>query len=96
MSEFSIVHEDHETHGRYVIRLDNGDEAEMTYAIRGPGIRDFNHTYVPEIFRGTGVAGQLMERAITDARDIGFKIVPSCSYVAVQFRRHPEWRELMA
>ena len=68
----------------------------MTYRVTAPDLRDFNHTFVPEVFRGTGVAAKLMTRAIEDARAEGFRIIPTCSYVAVQFRRHPEWADLKA
>ncbi len=91
-----IAREDHDTHGRYVVRLASGEEAEMTWVVRAPGVRDFNHTYVPEVFRGTGLAARLMERAIKDARAESFSIVPTCSYVAAQFRRHPDWADLRA
>jgi predicted GNAT family acetyltransferase len=46
--------------------------------------------------RGRGVAQFLVEALIADAREQGFRIVPQCSYVAVQFRRHPEWVDLLA
>ena len=91
-----IIHETSPGHGRYVVRMPDGAEAEMTYVVVGPELRDFNHTYVPDVFRGTGVAASLMNRAIADARDKGFRIVPTCSYVAAQFRRHPEWEDLKA
>ena len=94
--EHTIAHETETGHGRYVIRLDSGAEAEMTYVETAPGIRDFNHTYVPDVFRGSGVAAKLMDRAINDARTEGFRIVPTCSYVAAQFRRHPDWSDLKA
>jgi hypothetical protein len=92
----SIERETHQTHGRYVVRMPSGEEAEMTWGVRGPGVRDFNHTYVPGAFRGSGVAALLMARAIEDARSEGFRIIPSCSYVAAQFRRHPDWADLLA
>ena len=97
MSEnLSITRETHDTHGRYVVRMQSGEEAEMTWAVRAPGIRDFNHTYVPEVFRGSGIAAELMARAVADARAEGFRIIPTCSYVAAQFRRHPDWADLKA
>ena len=34
------------------------------------------------------------EDGIAAARAEGFKIVPLCSYVEAQFRRHPEWEDL--
>lgn len=91
-----IVHETAARHGRYVVRMPDGAEAEMTYVIVSEDVRDFNHTYVPDIFRGSGVAAKLMARAVADARTQGFRITPSCSYVAAQFRRHPEWADLLA
>ncbi|MEE3217561.1 MAG: GNAT family N-acetyltransferase [Pseudomonadota bacterium] len=33
---------------------------------------------------------------IADARSENFTIIPSCSYVAAQFDRHPEWADLRA
>ena len=91
-----IIKEDHDTHGRYLVRLESGDEAEMTWVVRAPDVRDFNHTYVPEVFRGTGIAARLMERAVADARADGFRIIPTCSYVDAQFRRHADWADLRA
>jgi predicted GNAT family acetyltransferase len=33
---------------------------------------------------------------VADARAQGFTIVPQCPYVAAQFRKHPEWADLLA
>ena len=33
---------------------------------------------------------------IRDARASGFKIVPICPYVLAQYRKHPEWSDVMA
>jgi uncharacterized protein len=92
----AIAREDDGISGRYVARLGNGEEAEMTYRRAAPGTLVFDHTLVPPAFRGYGVAAKLMDRAIADAREEGFKIVPVCSYVVAQFRRHPEWSDLLA
>ncbi len=91
-----IHHQRDEGHGRYFARLPSGEEAEMTYRLTAPGVIAIDHTMVPEVFRGHGIAQRLVERGIADARAEGLKIVPLCSYVAVQFRRHKEWADLLA
>ncbi|MDE1918846.1 MAG: N-acetyltransferase [Sphingomonadales bacterium] len=53
-------------------------------------------TLVPSAIGGRGVAGALVEALVADAREAGAKILPSCSYVAAAFKRHPEWEDLRA
>ena len=89
-----VEREDGATRGRYVIRLPGGAEAEMTYTRREAGTIVADHTFVPPQYRGQGIAEKLVDRVIADARGEGFRIVPLCSYVAAQFRRHPEWADL--
>ncbi len=60
------------------------------------GARVADHTIVPPEIGGRGVAGALVQALIADARDQGFGIVPQCSYVEAQFRRHPDWADLRA
>jgi len=92
-----IIHETASGGGRYFVRLDDdGPEARMTYKTTAPGIITIDHTFVPNEFRGHGVAAALVNRAITDARQNNTKIIPQCSYVAAQFHRHPEWADLLA
>ena len=45
--------------------------------------------------RGSGVARVLVERLVADARREGFTVVPQCSYVLAQSKRHPEWADVM-
>ena len=82
--------------GRYWIDLEPGAQAEMTYLRREDGTIIIDHTGVPPAFEGRGIALKMVKRAIDDARSGGFKIVPQCPYVAVQFRRHPDWGDLLA
>jgi predicted GNAT family acetyltransferase len=93
--DLPIEREDGERRGRYVIRLAGGSEAELTYG-RDGDLLVADHTYVPPRFRGRGLAERLVRRAIADAGDEGRRILPLCSYVALQFRRHPEWAHLRA
>ena len=97
MSEsFDIQREEADGRGRYVIHMPDGSEAELTYGRPGDQTLVADHTGVPPQFRGQGIAEALVARLMADARDAGEKIVPVCSYVAVQFRRHPEWADLKA
>ena len=91
-----ITHHDNGRDGRYVVQLAPGAEAELTWYERTPGVVVFDHTYVPPAFRGHDAALRLVERGIADARAAGLKIVPQCPYVAVQFRRHPDWSDVLA
>ncbi len=95
MEEFTVEREDGERRGRYVIHLPGGGEAEMTYGHDGD-VLIADHTYVPPDFRGHGLAEKLIRRAIADADRERKRILPLCSYVAAQFRRHPEWAHLRA
>lgn len=97
MADEFTVEREHTVHGgRYVVRLPDGSEAEMTYRQRDPLTIIADHTGVPPQHRTKGLALKLVEAVIADARRDGFKIVPLCSYVASQFRRHPEWADLRA
>lgn len=83
--------------GRYVARIDGVEgEAELTFTARGPSVISADHTAAPESMRGTGAAMALVEHMIADARSSGLKIIPVCPYVAAQFKKHPEWQDVMA
>lgn len=96
MDELKVHREEGPTRGRYVIALAPGAEAEMTYRKEGDGPMVITHTGVPPEYEGRGIAAKLVHAAIADARETGFKITPVCSYVVAQFRRHPEWADLLA
>jgi predicted GNAT family acetyltransferase len=91
-----VEREDDGPFGRYVIRLAGSDEAEMTYRRQGADTVIVDHTGTPPAYRGQGIAQLLVDRLIADAQAEKFRIVPLCSYVAAQFRRHPDWADLLA
>lgn len=90
----AIVREHADPRGRYVVDLDDGLMAELTY-YDTPGVRVIDHTSTPEALRGTGIAGKLTARAIADAQEEGIKVDPVCSYTAAWLRRHPEFAEIV-
>lgn len=97
MSEIRIEREGDERRGRYVARIDGVEgEAELTFAQRSHGVVSADHTGAPLTMRGTGAALALVVFMVDDARRRGFRIAPSCSYVRAQFRKHPEWADVLA
>lgn len=94
--EFTVEREESAGHGRYVIRLPGELEAEMTFRKLGNDVIAIDHTYTPPEFRGQNIAALLMQRTIADARRDGVRIQPICSYAVAQFRRHPDWADLLA
>jgi len=91
-----ITRTDETTHGAYRAELPGASRAaELTWRASG-NARIANHTFVPPEMRGRGIAQQLVEALVADARVQGFTIVPQCSYVDALFRRRPEWADLLA
>lgn len=92
----AITREDHITHGSYHAAVPGTAAiARLTWTANGP-VRIAEHTFVPPEARGMGLAGALVEALVADAQARQFRIDPQCSYVAAQFRRHPEWAALLA
>jgi predicted GNAT family acetyltransferase len=82
--------------GEYHAHVADSDHiGRLTWSQRD-GVRYAEHTLVPEAIGGRGVAGRLVEAMVADARENGFRIGPVCSYVAVAFKRHPEWADVKA
>jgi predicted GNAT family acetyltransferase len=91
----AIDFEDRGSKGRYFLRSPAGDEAEMTFTTVGEHQIIIDHTEVPDAFRGQGAGLRLVTRAVEDARAAGKKIIPLCPFAASQFRRHPEWADVL-
>ena len=79
---------------RFVAKL-GGQEAYLAYR-RQDDTLDFYYTYVPDSFRGRGIAEALCKAGFEYAKANQLKVIPSCPYVGDTYlRRHPEYRELI-
>ena len=86
--EITITH-DQSSH-RFLAAL-GGYEACLMYRLNGRDI-DLYHTYVPEIFRGKGIAEKLCKTAFEYAKTNTLTVIPSCSYISDAYlKRHPEY-----
>ena len=93
MTEPTITREDAgQRGGRYVARID-GQEAELVFSRQGDTVTA-DHTGVPSALEGRGIGSALLDALLSDARAEGFRILPRCSFVAAQAKRHLEWADL--
>ena len=78
---------------RFCVQLE-GYEACLMYRQRGQEL-DLYHTYVPEVFRGRGIAERLCKAAFEYAKANHLTVWPSCSYIAEAYlKRHPEYEAI--
>lgn len=96
MADINIEREDNGDAGRYVARIAGNDgEAEIIFQRRGPQVMSADHVGAADSMKGTGAALALVEYMVADARANGFKIIPVCPYVKAQYRKHPNWSDVM-
>lgn len=83
------------TSRRFTVAASSGT-AVLAYAPAGTGMLELYSTFVPPADRGRGIAARLVAAAVEYARAEGFRIIPSCWYVAQWLRHHPEHADLVA
>ncbi len=69
---------------------------EITYVWSSEYTVIANHTWVDDSLRGQGVARQLLDVLVEFAREKNLKILPTCSYVEVMFRRDESFADVKA
>lgn len=92
--EIEITHDDHDGGGRYLLLVDGRAAGELDHR-DADGVRTFTHTRVDDRLRGRGLAAQLVERGLVDAREEGLGVVGQCTYVARYLTDHPEHADLV-
>lgn len=68
---------------------------EVTFPDFGENVVNINHTFVDEVLRGQGVAGELMQRAADEIRRTGRKAIPTCSYAKKWFSQHEDYVDIL-
>lgn len=66
-----------------------GQRAQLDYTLAG-GVMTITHTRVPPAIQNRGVAAQLMQAALAEARTQGWSVEPVCSYAVAYLRKHPQ------
>ena len=96
MSEIEITRHGTQQAGEYHAHVAGSAAIGRLTWVQHGQVRAAEHTLVPPEIGGRGIAALLVDALIADARADGFKIDPVCSYVAAQFKRHPDWADLHA
>jgi len=73
----------------------DGDTAVANYRL-AEGVITFTHTETPAHLRGRGIASQLVEGALEQARAQGLKVRAGCDFVRAYLARHREYDDLVA
>ena len=71
----------HDREGHKFETTVEGHRAYLAYMDLGKQTLDIYRTFVPDALRGRGVAAELTRHALDFARDAGYTVIPSCSYV---------------
>ena len=79
---------------RFELKDGPGEPAVLTYHSRGEAIV-MDHTYVPPSMRGQGIAATITHDALLEARRLGWKIIPDCSYVETYILRNPGFLDVL-
>lgn len=79
------------------LAMENGHNVgKLTYVyVKEKTIR-IDHTRVHPSQRGKGLAHRLIEAAVAYARAEGLSIMPVCSFAVAEFKRHPEYADVLA
>jgi uncharacterized protein len=72
----------------------NGLLSVLVYKIV-PGRMLIQHTEVPPVLEGRGLAAKLTRVALEYARKEKLQVVPACSYTASFMAKHPEYNDLL-
>ena len=90
-------HDDNGQKGEFFTLNDSAKRiAEISYVWTGEHKIIANHTWVDDALRGHGGARQLLDVLVEFARQKQLKIVPTCSYVDVRFKRDKRFADVVA
>src|SRR5262245_11874112 len=90
-----VLVRDNAAQQRYELFVDGKAAGLLLYRQR-PSAVALIHTEVDPHYEGHGLGGRLVERALTDIRDNGMRVVPICPFVSSYIDHHPEYRDLVA
>lgn len=80
--------------GRYAYAFADGQEAELLFHERTPGVVAITYVEVPGGHRNRGVGEMLVRRVVADSYSAGKKATPLCSFARRIFEANRDWADL--
>ena len=80
--------------GMFFVEEDGSIVGHLLYSMQEDGIMSLDHTEVDPKMSGKGLASKLVKHSVDFAREKNYKIHPRCTYAAMQFERHGEYKEV--
>jgi hypothetical protein len=84
-----------EDHKIYVLDQDKREIVRATFPFIKEGVVVVDHTYVDPSLRGQGIASELMHEVSRYAKEKGYKVVATCPYAVVWYKKHQEYNSLI-
>lgn len=84
-----------EDHKIYVLNEKNNKIVEATFPFYKEGVVVVDHTYVDPSLRGQGIASELMHEVSRFAKEKGYKVVATCPYAVVWYKKHKEYDDII-
>ena len=91
----NIEHQEIDSKGSFFATVDGLKKAEMTYTWAGKDRIIIDHTEVDDDLRGQGVGLQMVEAAVSFAREKQISIVPLCPFARSVFKKHSELNDVL-
>lgn len=85
---------DNPDESRYEVHVDGRPAGQVGYR-KSDGVIELHHTEVSEEYGGRGLGQRLAEQALTEARESGTSVVPTCPFVAKYISKNPEYADLV-
>lgn len=80
---------DENRQGSFFVEEGGKQLAELDFEIHNNVLNAY-HTGVRKELEGQGIAGKLFDEMIKYARENGYMVTPTCSYIKAKFLRNPE------
>ena len=88
----NFIYEDHKV---YVLNEEGKQIVNATFPFIKPGVVNVNHTFVGPSLRGQGIASILMHEVVKHAKTKNYKMVATCPYAVVWFKKHKEYQDMI-